>query len=66
VYVSGTALSIAKIYSQVKSSQVNDVPRTQTGHSLYVRITINVLHITSILFHVKLRSDTRIIVVLAF
>jgi len=50
----------------VKSSQVNDVPRTQTGHSLYVRITINVLHITSILFHVKLRSDTRIIVVLAF
>ena len=37
-------------------SQVNDVPRTQTGHSLYVRITINILHITSILFHVKLRS----------
>jgi len=35
-------------------SQVNDVPRTQTG--LYVRITINILHITSILFHVKLRS----------
>ena len=40
------------------TSQVNDVPRTQTGHSLYVRITINILdlHITSILFHVKLRS----------
>ena len=40
----------------VNNSQVNDVPRTQTGHSLYVRITINILHITSILFHVKLRS----------
>ena len=37
-------------------SQVNDVPRTQTGHSLCVRITINILHITSILIHVKLRS----------
>ena len=39
-------------------SQVNDVPRTQTGHSLYVRITINILHIISISFHVSVNSES--------
>jgi len=41
-------------FKQVKSSQ-----RCSTDadwYSLYVHITINILHITSILFHVKLRS----------
>jgi len=50
------AAADCQILCQFDKSQVNDILRTQTGHSLYVRITLNILHITSILFHVKLRS----------
>jgi len=59
--VQNVRLPNACIYRNVSCVHVRRSSRQRCStdadwYSLYVRITINILHITSILFHVKLRS----------